>query len=78
MPWTVKLSEEAARTIAALDKPQRDRLRKFLREDLATLENPRSKGKPLQGDKRGLWRYSDGRLPPHLRDLRRRVGGTRA
>jgi mRNA interferase RelE/StbE len=60
MPWTVKLGEEAARNIEALDKPHRDRIRKFLREELAAMENPRAKGKPSQGDKRSLWRYRVG------------------
>ncbi|CAL1241922.1 type II toxin-antitoxin system RelE family toxin [Candidatus Methylocalor cossyra] len=60
MRWTVKLSEHAARTIEKLDKPHRDRIRRFLREELSGLDDPRAKGKPLQGGLRGLWRYRVG------------------
>lgn len=33
---------------------------KYLRERVATDENPRRFGKPLTGDKAGLWRYRVG------------------
>jgi mRNA interferase RelE/StbE len=33
---------------------------RFLRERLKFAENPRQWGKPLHGDKQGLWRYRVG------------------
>ena len=44
----------------------------FLRERVQTAENPRQLGKPLHGDKGGLWRYrvDDYRLICDIQDER--------
>lgn len=57
MTWNVEWDEAAAKELRKLDtKAQRDILRYF-RERIATNENLRRFGKPLTGDKIGLWRY---------------------
>jgi mRNA interferase RelE/StbE len=75
LSWTVEISETAARQLAKLDRPSRDRIRRFLRERLAIDEDPRRMGKALQGRHAGLWRYrvGDYRLICQLQDSKRIV-----
>lgn len=69
MPWTIRLSIASTRAIENLDKPNRQRLRKFL-AGLAQENDPRRQGAPLHGNHRGLWRYrvGDHRLICEIRD----------
>lgn len=61
MPWTIELTPEATRTIARLGTDVERRVVKFLRERLATLDDPRRIGEPLKGARfAGLWRYRVG------------------
>jgi mRNA interferase RelE/StbE len=75
LTWTVEIASTAARQLAKLDRPAKERIRRFLRERLATEEDPRRIGKALQGKHAGLWRYrvGDYRLICQLRDERRIV-----
>lgn len=52
-------SDEAEAQILKLDKPVRLRILDYMAE-VAKLENPRSRGKILVHDLRGLWRYRVG------------------
>lgn len=58
--WQIKISRTAEKQILGLDRATQRRILEFLRERLHTSENPRQFGKPLQGDKKGLWRYRVG------------------
>ena len=61
MAWIVRLSETAEKQLAKLDKPVAGRIINFLRERLATLEDPRSIGEALTGSRFGeLWKYRQG------------------
>ena len=61
MAWQIKLSDSAIKSLAKLDKPIAVRIVKFLRERLATLQDPRSTGKALTGAILGsYWRYRVG------------------
>ena len=61
MAWVVRLSETAERQLAKLDKPIAKRIYSFLRERVATLEDPRSIGESLTGSRFGeLWKYRQG------------------
>jgi mRNA interferase RelE/StbE len=60
MQWTVKLSETALKTLEKVNKPEQLRIRQFIKESLGNLDNPRSSGKALQGNLKGLWRYRVG------------------
>lgn len=60
MAWTVEISSTAAKQIGKLDRQVQSRILRFLREKLATEEDPRRLGKPLRGEKAELWRYRVG------------------
>ncbi|HXM63269.1 MAG TPA: type II toxin-antitoxin system RelE/ParE family toxin [Terriglobales bacterium] len=60
MVWTIELTRTAERQIKKLDAPAQKSIVRFLRDRLKSTENPRQWGKPLHGDKRGLWRYRVG------------------
>ena len=60
MQWTVRLSETALKTLEKVNKPEQLRIRQFIKETLGNLDNPRSTGKALQGNLKGLWRYRVG------------------
>lgn len=58
--WRIEFDSEAARDLRKLGaEPQRLILR-YLRQRIATAEDPRRFGKPLTGDLKGLWRYRVG------------------
>jgi len=60
MRWTVRLSETALKTLEKINKPEQLRIRQFIKDTLASLDNPRAIGKALQGNLKGLWRYRVG------------------
>ena len=70
MAWTIEITRTAERQIKKIDPAGQKSIVRFLRERLKTAENPRQWGKPLQGDKRGLWRYriGDDRLICDIQD----------
>lgn len=71
MTWRIEVSATAAKQLAKLDKPVALRLRAFLRERLAVLDDPRSIGEALKGSEFGdFWKYrvGDWRLICEIRD----------
>ncbi len=60
MAWTVEISSTAAKQMGKLDREVQSRILRFLREKIATEEDPRRLGKPLRGEKAELWRYRIG------------------
>lgn len=56
MAWTIEVSEKAVRALRKMDKQTARRIRDEL-EEIAKLEDPRSRGKALVGNLAGLWRY---------------------
>lgn len=61
MAWAIKLDEGAKRDLAKLDKQIARRIRTFLRERVAKLDNPRSIGDALKGSLLGeFWKYRVG------------------
>ena len=61
MVWRIELTATAARQISKLDKSEAKRITSFLRQRLATLDDPRSTGKALTGPQLGtFWRYRVG------------------
>jgi mRNA interferase RelE/StbE len=73
MAWSVEFHPYAKRELDKLDPQNERRIRKFLHERVATLEDPRIIGKALQGAQlREYWRYrvGDHRLICELIDNR--------
>lgn len=72
MVWTIEISRTAERQIKKLHRVAQELIVRFLRERLTPAENPRQWGKPLRGEKQGLWRYRVGayRLICDLQDKR--------
>ena len=60
MVWTIEIARTAEKQIKKLDPPAQQSVVRYLRERLQSTDNPRQWGKPLHGDKRGLWRYRVG------------------
>jgi mRNA interferase RelE/StbE len=58
--WKIEISRGAERQITKLDRTAQAAILRFLRERLQPADNPRQWGKPLQGEKGGLWRYRVG------------------
>jgi mRNA interferase RelE/StbE len=60
LAWTVEFTPRAQRDFKKLDSPVRQRIRDFLRERVATLNDPKQLGEPLAGPLAQLWRYRVG------------------
>lgn len=60
MAWTIEISRSAEKQINKLDRVAQESIVRFLRDRLKPADNPRQWGKPLHGDKKGLWRYRVG------------------
>ena len=61
MVWRIDLTATAAKQLAKLDKGEAKRITTFLRQRLATLDDPRTSGKALTGPHLGAyWRYRVG------------------
>ena len=61
MAWKIELSAQADRELGKLDPQQSKRILKFLRDRLASLDNPRSIGQALHGSEHGeFWKYRVG------------------
>lgn len=71
MTWRVEIAEGAARQIKKLGPSGATRIRDYLRDRIAPLQDPRQLGKPLRGSELGaFWRYrvGDYRILCELRD----------
>lgn len=60
MTWRIEITRTAEKQITKLDRNAQRSIQRFLRERLASADNPRQWGKPLRGESRGLWRYRVG------------------
>lgn len=58
--WRVELEEAAGRDLKGLGPSAATQVVRYLREKLATTENPRRFGKSLGGKLHGLWRWRTG------------------
>ncbi|MBB5022545.1 type II toxin-antitoxin system RelE family toxin [Desulfurispira natronophila] len=61
MSWKIDFDPAAVRELRKLDRPVAKRILDFLHNRLASIDDPRSIGEALKGDKLGgLWRYRVG------------------
>jgi len=59
--WLIKVDDDAQKDLNKLDKPIARRITAFLREPIATLEDPREIGEALKGSRLGeFWKYRVG------------------
>jgi mRNA interferase RelE/StbE len=72
MAWKVEFDEHARRDLRKLNPFIQDEIKRYLRQRIATDENPRRFGKALTGDKAGFWRYrvGDHRIICKIEDAR--------
>lgn len=72
LAWRVQIDDRAVRDIRKLDGEARRCILSFLRERIATGDDPRRLGHPLTGPRTGLWRYRVGsyRLICRIEDAR--------
>ena len=70
--WRIEITRTAEKQIQKLNRTAQELIIRFLRERVQTADNPRQLGKPLRGDKGGLWRYrvGDYRLICDIQDER--------
>ena len=64
MIWKVEVDERARRELRKLDRSAQQRILGYLRDRVATAEDPRRVGRPLTGKFTGLWRYRVGEWIP--------------
>lgn len=70
--WRVEISRTPEKQIHKLSRTAQESIIRSLRERVQTADNPRQLGRPLHGDKGGLWRYrvGDYRLICNIQDER--------
>lgn len=70
MAWKIEWDEQAFKDLQQLDRQAQRNILRYLSERIEGSDNPRRLGKPLKGDKAGIWRYrvGDYRLLCHLED----------
>ena len=75
MAWTVSFEPRALSELKKLDRSAQQRVVRFLQERIAGNHDPRDVGKPLTGDRVGLWRYRIGeyRIVCRIHDEHRTV-----
>jgi mRNA interferase RelE/StbE len=80
LAWAVEFDPDAVKDLKKLDKQAQARIVSFLRDRVASLENPRSIGEALAGTKLGnYWKYrvGDWRIVCDIQDGRIIVRGLR-
>ena len=58
--WTIEWERKALKDAKKLDKSARQRIVNYLEKRVLSSQNPYQFGKPLKGNKLGLWRYRVG------------------
>ena len=58
--WRVEFDAAAARELRKLGHDAQQRIVRYLRQRIATAEDPRRFGRALTNDLKGLWRYRIG------------------
>lgn len=59
MAWKIEYTAKAVKSLSKLDKPLAKRIRAEL-DAIAGLDDPRLRGKALEGNLKGYWRYRIG------------------
>ena len=76
MAWRIEFERAAARELEKLDQKSKERILLFLRDRVAPLDDPRSTGQALKGERFGeFWRYriGDYRVVGRIEDAETRI-----
>ena len=71
MVWQIEVSDAARKQLSKMGRVEAKRITAFLRQRIASLDDPRQLGEALQGTRfAGLWRYrvGDYRILVEIRD----------
>jgi len=60
LAWNVELTATAEKQLKKLDRKWQGIILDYLEDEIADLSDPRSRGKGLVGDRKGIWRYRVG------------------
>lgn len=58
--WSVQWDDRAVKELRKLDKAAQKVILRYLKNHIASEDDPRRFGKALLGDKKGFWRYRVG------------------
>ena len=61
MAWQIEFTPRAEKDFAKLSPAVRQLIAQYLNQRLLRATDPRDFGKPLRGDKYGIWRYRVGK-----------------
>lgn len=72
MAWTIEWDKRAVKELKKLSQQAKRDIVDYLNQHVHGAKNPKLTGKPLKGDKAGLWRYRVGkyRVICHFEDKR--------
>lgn len=70
MVWRIEFDEPAKKELARLDRQVQIQIQRFLRERIATEDDPRRFGESLRGNLSGFWKYrvGDYRIVAEIRE----------
>ena len=71
MVWQIEVSDAARKQLSKMGRVEAKRITAFLRQRIASLDDPRQLGEALQGTRfAGMWRYrvGDYRIVVEIRD----------
>ena len=60
MTWNVEFSRSAKKQFARIDRTWQQTILDYLEDDVAALDEPRSRGRALSGSLAGYWRFRIG------------------
>lgn len=60
MAWTIDYVRSAEKQLGRIDRSWQRRILDYMDTNIATLTDPRDRGKALVGDQSGFWRYRVG------------------
>lgn len=60
MAWKIEFDAGVEKDLKKLGHTAQKKILQYIKDNLLTAKDPRSLGKPLLGDKKGIWRYRVG------------------
>jgi mRNA interferase RelE/StbE len=58
--WSIEFTDDGVKSLLSLDRQVQNKIRDYLKNKVLKAPSPKSFGKALAGDKKGLWRYRVG------------------